>query len=99
MTPKTYTNTQASRALNRKGFREKKGRKNHRIFELVVNGKITHIRTKISHTRKGSISGKLRKLMARDLKMDGGNQFNEFLDCPYTLSQYLVDLQANGHLP
>jgi len=99
VSPKIYSNTKASRVLNGKGFRERKGRHNHRIFELVVDGVITRIRTKFSHTRKGNIAGSLKRKIAKQLKMNNGNKLTEFLDCTYTLPQYLDDLRENGHLP
>jgi hypothetical protein len=84
-------------SLEKKGFILNNGG-NHHHYILVVNGKYTHIRTKIS---RGSshieIGEALIAKMSKDLKIPK-NKFLGLVECPYSYDQYISDLIREGNL-
>jgi predicted RNA binding protein YcfA (HicA-like mRNA interferase family) len=81
--------------LQRKGFTPAEG--DHKFYRLIVDGKNTGIRTKISHGEK-EISDGLLAQMAKQTKL-AKKEFLELVDCPLTYPRYLELLRERGHLP
>jgi len=84
-------------SLEKKGF-VSNSRGDHHHYILVVNGKYTHIRTKIS---RGSshieIGEALIAKMSKDLKIPK-NKLLSLIECPYSYEQYISDLTSEGNL-
>ena len=84
--------------LKRKGFRERKGKQHHIFLYLYVNGKMTNIRTKISHsnTKKG-----IQKAIIKKMAFQVGlsiKQFKELIECPLSYENYIKILKENGKI-
>lgn len=80
--------------LQHKGFQLREN--DHSFFHLFVDGKKTIVSTKISHGEK-EISDSLLGMMARQVKLTR-RQFNDLVDCPLTLEEYVKLLRAAGHV-
>ena len=78
--------------LERKGFQRRGG--DHSFFHLYVDGKKTVVSTKISHGER-EIHDRLLGIMARQVKL-ARKQFNDLIDCPFTLDQYVQHLRRQG---
>ncbi len=72
-------------ALLNKGF--KTDNHDHKFYYYVRNGKITSIRTKVSHG-KSNVDKKLIGKMARQMRISK-NQFVDFVDCILTQKKYV----------
>jgi hypothetical protein len=83
------------KALQIKGFREEK--RDHWYYLFYHNGKKTDIYTKISYNQT-DISKPLCSAMARQMRLSGNSQFEEFVDCDLTHQKYLQLLIIGKHL-
>lgn len=82
--------------LKRKGFALAAGG-DHAFYRLLVEGRNTGIRTKISHGEK-ELSDNLLAQMARQTCLVK-KEFLDLVDCHMTSEQYLELLRERGHLP
>ena len=82
-------------ALLEKGFKEEKDR-DHKYYFLYYNGKKTSVFTKISHGER-EIHDQNCSRMARQMRLTTP-QFNNFVDCPLKLPQYLEILVQGKHI-
>jgi len=89
-----YKATDISKALKKKGFKERTG--DHFFYILHINGKKTQIRTKISHDRK-EYGISLLKLIWKQLKLNKKGLQN-LIDCPMSYEDYVAHLEENGYL-
>jgi hypothetical protein len=80
------------RALTGKGFRKEET--HHEMYWLMVEGKRTAIRTRISHGKK-EYGENLLGQMARQLRLRR-RDFDDLLDCPLSEEGYLKILQDQG---
>jgi hypothetical protein len=85
-------------ALTSKGFaKSKKG--DHYRYNLVINGKITHIGTKMSTgSNYKTIADNLLIQMYKQLKMNNKQEFKKFIECKYSLESYVNFLQQSNQL-
>jgi hypothetical protein len=90
-----YTGKVVKGALEAKGFENGKG-DHHHLF-LMVSGKRTQIRTKISHGRKTYTDG-LWKCLKDQLKLDN-NQLTGLMSCTLSYESYLDVLRDKNILP
>ncbi len=74
-------------ALTKKGFIKEEGKK-HVYYILVVGGKKTLIRTKLSHGSKDCNDYLLSKIR-NQLKFDKKEELIDFINCPKTLEEYV----------
>ena len=81
-------------ALTSKGF--KKVDRDHHFYFLWHAGKITTIRTKISHGER-EISDTNCGLMARQMRLTTP-QFRKFVDCTIREEHYIQMLMDAGHI-
>ena len=81
-------------SLTTKGFR--KVDKDHHFYFLCVDGRMTSIRTKISHGER-EISDTNCGLMARQMRITTP-QFKQFVDCKLVQDAYVELLVQSGHL-
>lgn len=81
----TYPARRLRRAFLRKGFQEEKT--HHRIFWLVVEGKRTRIRTRLSHGTK-EYGPQLLHEMGRAMMLNR-QELDRFLECPMDHEEYL----------
>ena len=88
--PKSAREVTAS--LERKGFQKRGG--DHAFFHLYVGGRKTIVSTKVSHGER-EISDRLLAVMARQVRLTR-KQFNDLIDCPLTLEQYVEQLRRQG---
>lgn len=86
---KPHKTIEVEAALKKKGF-ELKRKTDHKFYELMVNGKKTGIRTKISHGRD-EIQPSILAKMAIQVKLSNGD-FERLIECPLSRSDYLNDL-------
>lgn len=84
-------------ALEKKGFRGKKGRQKDLRFVLYVDGKKTSVRTKVSHgidTYGESLLGKMKT----QLRLNNLAELLALIDCPLTGPAYVQLLRDSGIL-
>lgn len=81
-------------ALQGKGFRRRDS--NHIFYEMLDCGKLTDIRTKISHSHR-EVSKGLQRQMARDLYLSSG-QFDDLIECPLSHQDHKELLRRDRHL-
>lgn len=95
MTKKGYYSNEVMRALKRKGFTEGKGKQKHIRLYLTINGKKTHVKTYVSKGKKQVPRGIMKK-MSSQLKMESKEEFEKYLECSYSLMQYINDLRGKN---
>lgn len=85
-------------ALNKKGF-EKLKKKDHDRYNLVIDGRITQIGTKIS-TGSGykTIGDNLLIQMYKQLKMNNLAEFKKYIICQYSYNDYIASLRDRNQL-
>lgn len=83
------------KALLSKGFREEK--RHHWYYFFHHEGKKSSIYTKISHGET-DISNSLCSAMARQMRLQGRSQFDEFVDCSLSEETYAALLIEGKHL-
>jgi predicted RNA binding protein YcfA (HicA-like mRNA interferase family) len=79
--------------LEKKGFVQSQGDHTHLIF--YCNGKKTSIRTKISHG-SNEVNDHLISLMSTQVKLEK-RKFEDMVNCPFTLADYLKELETQGY--
>jgi len=84
-------------ALKKKGFVERPG--DHRFYSLIVEGKETQIRTKISTGKSYAIYGEpLLSRMRQQLHLPSRTLLEDFINCPLEAEDYLDLLRGQGDL-
>lgn len=85
-------------ALRSKGFIKLK-HKDHDRYNLEVDGKITHIGTKMSTgSNYKTIGDNLLIQMYKQLRMNNIAELRRFIGCKYSYNSYLNDLIKNKHV-
>jgi hypothetical protein len=80
------------RALNKKGFSPRKG--DHRFYSLMVDGRETSVRTKISTgTGFDDYTDDLLGKLKRQLHFRSLDALRDFIDCRLEYRDYLEDLR------
>ena len=79
-------------ALQRKGF--VKSQNDHTFFWLIVAGRKTSVRTKVSHGAR-ECGEPLVHQMAKDLRLKK-KQFLDFIECPMSKKDYVRYLMDAG---
>lgn len=95
---KTYTGSEIERGLKRKGFVEELN--DHRYLRFVFNGKKTHIRTMVSHSRK-DVTNYILARMAEQCALSI-REFRSLVDCALGEDEYgqrVEKLRATRKLP
>lgn len=88
-------NTEILKSLLKKGFQESKNKSvDHKYVNLIHNGKIQSIYTKVSHGSK-DISDPLISAMAKQVKLNK-SQFIKYVECSISEQQYKDILHENG---
>lgn len=83
--------------LRQKGF--VKSNSEHRLYHFSLNGRLTHIRTMISHGSKYKVYGDiLLGLMKIQLKLDTVPQLRDLVTCPLSTEGYIEILRRKGEL-
>lgn len=72
--------------LKNKGFKE--SNRDHKFYILYIDGKKTHVKTKISHGAKEYDDGLLNG-MKQQVRLDTKQQFLNLVDCPMTKEEYV----------
>lgn len=94
--PEKRVNIEA--ALKIKGFQKLKKR-DHDRYNLVVDGKITHIGTKMSTgSNYKTIGDNLLIQMYKQLRMNNKEELKRFIGCKYSLEAYLNALRQNNQI-
>jgi predicted RNA binding protein YcfA (HicA-like mRNA interferase family) len=73
--------------LLKKGFELNPKKEHHEFYYLVINGKKQHIYTYFSHGKK-DYDKTLLSLIKKQLKFESTENFENFLDCPFTKENY-----------
>ena len=85
-------------ALKSKGF-EKLKKKDHNRYNLVIDGKITHIGTKMSTGSNYKIIGdNLLIQMYKQLRMNNKDEFRRYIGCKYSYDAYVENLRKNNQI-
>lgn len=82
--------------LRKKGFSSREGDHVY-LHYTTLEGKLTGIRTKISHSSKGDIHSGLVSAMAKQCHLQT-SQFVDFAKCSISQNEYERILQASGVL-
>ena len=77
---------EVERVLEKKGFERERGQKDHNRFVLLIDGKITSIRTKTSHNGQ-DIDDYLQKRMAEQMHLTKP-EFKSFVSCTISKDEY-----------
>lgn len=86
---------QIENGLEKKGFI--RDNKDHRFFRLVVNGKITGIKTWTSHGTKYKVIGdSLINTMRKELRLQTNAQFLNLINCPMEYETYVALLRSQN---
>ena len=92
----TFERDEIRRQLLRKGFRESTG--DHHFYTLWVNGKKTHISTKLSHGTKYKVyDDSLIALVCRQLYLSK-KELSELIECKLSGAEYVALLLRHGKL-
>jgi len=84
-------------ALTSKGFQKLKNKDHHR-YSLVVNGKITHIGTKMSMGSNHKTADNLLIQMYKQLRMKNKSEFRSYIECTYSYESYVRSLADANEL-
>ncbi len=91
---------QISRKKIENGLKRKKfikDNKDHRFFRLIVDGKISSIRTFTSHgSGYKDYNDLLLGMMKRELKLENISQLIRLIECPLEYDAYIAYLRAKG---
>jgi hypothetical protein len=88
----SFKGSEISRSLKRKGFQEGNG--DHVFLYLMVDGKRTPVRTKVSHGRK-EYRGALWACLKQQLKLEN-EQLDQLIRCQLSHEDYVGILRADG---
>ena len=84
------------KSLRKKGFR-KTNQGRHFYYILIVDGKLTNIRTKMSMgSQHATIGDNLLSKMSKQLKMRNPGDFKHYIECTYSESNYIHYLKSEG---
>ena len=100
--PKTYRGKQIINSLKKKGFKEEN--RDHVYLTLLIDGKETKIRTKISHSHKSKkipipiLIEIAKQLGFKDPQTNKTDwpAFYDLIDCPMDYASYIIYLQEKG---
>ena len=92
---RTRKSKQIEEALKKKGF--KKDNTHHKVYFFYVKDKKTGIRTFVSHGIK-EYSGNLLSKVRNQMKLSTNRDFDDFMDCSMTETQYRDKLINGGHI-
>lgn len=83
-------------ALTSKGFLKMKNKDHHR-YSLKIDGKITHIGTKMSMgSNHKTVADNLHVQMYKQLRMKNKSEFKSYIECTYSYESYVKSLiEAN----
>jgi hypothetical protein len=84
-------------SLLKKGFELNPEKQHHEFYYLVINGKKQRIYTYFSHSIK-EYNTTLLSLIKNQLKFNNNSDFEQFIDCPFTLDDYIKMLDINGDI-
>jgi hypothetical protein len=85
-------------SLTKKGF-ERSNQSSHLHYKLIIDGKITDIRTKMSMgSNYKTIGDNLLSKMSKQLKMKSVADFRRYIECTYSEESYIGFLKKEGIL-
>ena len=85
-------------SLTKKGF-QRTNQSSHFHYKLVIDGKITDIRTKMSMgSQHKTIGDNLLSKMSKQLKMKRVADFKRYVECTYSKDSYIDFLKKEGLL-
>ena len=93
----TLAKRKIASALLQKGFIERPGRSDHRVFLFLVGGKKTGTFTRMSHSSQKDIQRKLIGAMARQCHLTKA-QFLDLVDCTMSKADYREHLEVSEML-
>lgn len=86
-----------AKVLLKKGFYLEPDKQSHQFYTLIIDGKKHSINTFLSHS-KMDYSNNLLSKMKKQLKFNSNENFELFLDCPFSYDDYLSMLKENGYI-
>jgi hypothetical protein len=85
-------------ALKSKGFQKLKN-KDHFRYNLLIDGKITHIGTKMSTgSNYKTIGDNLLIQMYKQLRMNNKEELRKYIGCSYSYDAYVNALRENNQI-
>lgn len=96
----SWSAKEVCRALKKKGFEDRGGRK-HRRLVLYVDGKITSVQTQVSRGSEWTLSRRspVFKQIREQLRLQTNAQLEDLVQCPMSGADYVELLRASGVLP
>lgn len=83
-------------SLTKKGFKSA-NKSSHVYYQLIIDGKITNIRTKVSTgSQYKTIGNNLLSKMSKQLKMKSVAEFRRYIECTYSKDSYINFLKKEG---
>lgn len=92
---RSYKSKKIESALKKKGFA--KIESHHHMWALIIRGKRSHIRTRVSHGGM-EYSGGVLSHMRRQLGGLTGEEFDKLVQCPLSRDGYLRLLADKGEI-
>lgn len=90
---KMFKSGDIRRALTKKGFKESSSK--HIKYSLYVDGEFVGIHTVMSHGVRDPGKDLLQQ-MKRDLQFENQDQFESFISCKLSMSDYIENLKNRG---
>lgn len=82
-----------AKSLHKKGFVPEE--RDHTFYTFMLNGRLTHIRTKLSHGSRIEYGDNLLSIMSRQLHIKK-NELKKLIDCPISKEDYIKLLKERG---
>jgi len=84
--------------LTSKGFK-KLNKKDHNRYNLEINGKTTHIGTKMSMgSNNKTVGDNLLIQMYKQLRMRNVSEFKKYIECKYSYDNYVKHLKEKNEI-
>ena len=83
--------------LLKKGFEINPQKNHHEFYYLTIDGKKHNVYTYFSHSKK-EYDKNLLSQIKKQLKFDSIENFESFLDCPFTKENYINMLIESGYI-
>ena len=85
-------------SLTKKGFKSM-NQSSHIYYKLIIDGKISNIRTKMSTgSQYKTISDNLLSKMSKQLRMKNVAEFRRYIECTYSRESYIDFLKKEGFI-
>lgn len=88
-----YRPREIAKSLHKKGFIPEE--RDHIYYIFMLNGRLTHIRTKLSHGSQKEYGDSLLSIMSKQLHIKK-IELEKLIDCPISKEDYIKLLKERG---